>query len=49
MYLKPNGKQIIIETKNGESKVVNNADIYEAVMLENRYESRINFGHGANI
>jgi len=30
MWLKPNGKQVIIETKNGASRTVNTADIYEA-------------------
>jgi len=29
MFLKPNGKQVIIETRDGESKVVNNSDIYD--------------------
>ena len=33
MYLKPNGKQIIIETKNGENRTVNTADIYETALL----------------
>ena len=49
LFLKKNGKQIIIETRDGASKVVNTADIYEAKQFENRYESRITFGHGANI
>ncbi len=30
MYLKPNGKQVIVETLDGESKVVNNKDFYNA-------------------
>lgn len=30
MYLKPNGKQVIVETRDGESKVINNTDIYSA-------------------
>ena len=49
IYLKPNGKQIIYETRDGSSKTVNNVDIYEPVLFENRYESIISFGHGANI
>lgn len=49
MYLKSNGKQIIVETKDGESKVINNTDIYEAKKVQNKYEDRIDFGHGANV
>jgi len=49
LYLKPNGKQVIYETRDGTSKTVNTIDIYEPVLFENRYESLISFGHGANV
>ena len=28
MFLKPNGKQVIVETRDGDSKVVNTMDFY---------------------
>lgn len=40
---------MIIETKDGESKIVNNTDIYEAQRIDTKYESRVDFGHGANV
>jgi hypothetical protein len=48
MYLKASGKQVIIETRDGESKTVNNTDIYGATVIGTKYESRIDFHHGAN-
>lgn len=48
MYLKPNGKQIIVETLDGESKVINNMDIYKAEPINSRWGNRIDFYHGAN-
>ena len=49
MFLKPNGKQVIVETRDGESKVVIISDIYESKKIDSKYESRIDFNHGANI
>ena len=49
MFLKHNGKQIIVETKDGESKTINTVDIYEAKKIETKYESRIDFYYGANV
>eukprot|EP00351_Strombidinopsis_sp_SopsisLIS2011_P002813 CAMPEP_0116873714 /NCGR_PEP_ID=MMETSP0463-20121206/4995_1 /TAXON_ID=181622 /ORGANISM="Strombidinopsis sp, Strain SopsisLIS2011" /LENGTH=221 /DNA_ID=CAMNT_0004516273 /DNA_START=179 /DNA_END=844 /DNA_ORIENTATION=- len=49
MFLKQNGKQVIIETCDDETKVVNNADIFDMKQLATRYEDRIEFYHGANI
>jgi len=37
MYLRPNGRQVIIETRNGEMKIVNNMDIYDAKVIKNRF------------
>ena len=48
MYLKPNGRQIIVETLDGESKVINNTDIFKAEPINTRYSNRIDFYHGAN-
>lgn len=49
MFLKPNGKQVIVETRDGESKVVNTVDIFDARLVESKYENRIDFNHGANV
>jgi len=48
MFLKPNGKQIIVETRDKDSKVINISDIYEPNTIQNRYETRIDLGYGAN-
>lgn len=48
MFLKPNGKQVVIETLDGESRVVNNKDFFKADMITNRYQHRIDLFHGAN-
>lgn len=48
MFLKPNGKQVIVETLDGESRVVNNKDFFKAEMMTNRYQHRIDLYHGAN-
>lgn len=48
MYLKPNGKQIIVETLDGESKVINNMDIYKAEAINTKWGNRIDLYHGAN-
>jgi len=48
MFLKPNGKQVIIETYDGESKVVNNMDIFNVNQVQHKFDNRIDFYHGAN-
>jgi len=48
MFLKPSGKQVIVETLDGESKVVNNKDFFKADMITTRYQHRIDLFHGAN-
>ena len=48
MYLLPSGKQVIIETRDGNNKTINNVDFYKPKTLENRYEKRLDFYHGAN-
>lgn len=48
MYLLPSGKQVIVETRDGNNKTINNVDFYKPKTLENRYEKRLDFYHGAN-
>jgi hypothetical protein len=48
MFLKENGKQVIVETMDGESRIVNNKDFYKAEMITSRYQHRIDLFHGAN-
>ena len=48
MFLKSNGKQVIVETLDGESRTVNNKDFFKAEMITNRYQHRIDLYHGAN-
>lgn len=48
MFLKPSGKQVIMETLDGESKVVNNADFYKAESMTNKYQHRVDLYYGAN-
>lgn len=49
MYLKPNGKEIIVETQDGNSKVVETLSIFGAKHVKGRYEDRLEFNHGANV
>ena len=48
MYLLPNGKQVYIETRDGLTKLVDNSKFYEPKAYRSRYETRLDFGHGAN-
>lgn len=48
LFLKPNGKQIIVETNDKETREVNITDIYEPKVIDTKYEQRIDFNHGAN-
>lgn len=48
MFLKENGKQVIVETLDGESRIVNNKDFFKAEMITSRYQHRIDLYHGAN-
>lgn len=48
MYLLPNGKQVYVETRDGMTKLVDNSKFYEPKFITSRYESRLDFGHGAN-
>lgn len=48
IFLKPNGKQFILETRDGESKVINNTDIYEVKNIQTYFDARVNISYGAN-
>jgi len=48
MFLKPNGREVIVESKDGTSKTVDSDRIYEKKLFSNKYEKRITFGHGSN-
>lgn len=48
VFLKENGKQVVVETLDGESRVINNKDFFKADMITNRYQHRIDLYHGAN-
>lgn len=49
MFLKPNGKEIIVETLDGKSKLVDTMSIYGNKEIKSRFEDRIDFNHGANV
>jgi hypothetical protein len=49
MFLKPSGKEVIIETQDGNSKVVDTLSIFGAKHIKARYEDRLEFSHGANV
>lgn len=48
MFLLPNGKQVIVETRDGKCKRINNADFFNKKQVVNRYEDRLDLYHGAN-
>lgn len=48
LFLKQNGKQVIIETRDGDSRTVNNTDIYHPKHINTQWDSRIDFNYGAN-
>jgi len=48
MFLMQNGKQLIVETRDKEDRTVNINEIYDALMVDTKYEQRIDFGYGAN-
>ena len=49
MFLKPNGKEIIIETQDGKSKLIDTMSIYYSKRITDRYDDRLDFYHGGNI
>ena len=39
---------VIVETRDGETKIVNNSMVFNEKHIKNRWEDRIDFYHGAN-
>ena len=37
VYLKPNGRQVILETLDGESREINNADFFDLKQVNSGY------------
>ena len=37
MFLRPNGKQVIVETRDGESKIVNNMDFFDVKTIQSKF------------
>ena len=48
IFLTPDGRQIICETRDGDSVTVNNSDIYQQRVVDLKYDKRREFYHGAN-
>ena len=48
VYLKPSGKEVIIETRDGMSHNIMNEIFFSPKKIESSYESRIDIGYGAN-
>ena len=48
MYLKPSGKEVIVETRDGASKVIRNGIFHDPKRIKSKYENRVDLGYGAN-
>ena len=48
MFLKPNGKEVIVETRDGESREIKNYQFYNPKRIKTRHEHRIDLGYGSN-
>lgn len=44
----PNGKEVIIETRDGNSHKIRNSSFYEAAYYVSKWENKLEFGYGAN-
>lgn len=49
MYLRPDGKRVVIETRDGDSIEIRNSSFYEPKLVTSRWDTRLDFGYGANI
>lgn len=49
MYLLPSGKEVIVETRDGVSKKINNDKFYKPKPYRSYWETRLDITHGANI
>ena len=43
MYIKPSGKSVIIETRDGEMKEVQNENFYNPKRIQTKWEDRLDF------
>ena len=48
IYLKPSGKEVIMETRDGETLKVSNEKFFEPTPIRGRWHQRLDFGYGAN-
>lgn len=48
MYLLPNGKEVIVETRDGQNKTIKNKWFYSPKIIKTGWEDRIDLGYGAN-
>lgn len=48
MYLKPNGRQVVLETLDGNSTEVNNADFFDLKQINNNYIQKLEVSFGSN-
>lgn len=48
IFLKPNGKEVILETRDGQSKSIKTSLFYYPKIIKTKYEHRIDLGYGAN-
>lgn len=48
MFLKPNGRYFICETRAGSSDIVKIDDVFMTKFVKTRWETKIEFQHGAN-
>ena len=44
----PSGKEVVLETRDGDSRKIRNASFFEPIYHNSKWESRLDFGHGAN-
>lgn len=48
VYLKPNGRQVILETLDGESREINNADFFDLKQVNSGYIQKLEISFGSN-
>ena len=48
MFLKPDGKTVILETRDGDSREVRHDKFYPPKVFTSKYENRLDMSYGAN-
>ena len=48
IFLLPSGKEVMLETRDGNSLKIRNASFFEPRYHNTKWESRLDFGYGAN-